>query len=276
MGRRYMLHACYMLRPKSRYMLHATCRQGVKIVFGTSKPTQIENGLLAFFTKIDNDPAHGNSKTRSMAEPSADLIAWLAAANEALVVYAKVFASEGYENFGMLRGIKEDERDDILEALDAAGIKKVRSDRGVWRAPVCVRVFCRPVPISLFYGCARSFRRRPAAGAQRAMRRITCTNTCSPFTPTHPGHTHILPTLPASSPKDGRCVRRAPQRRGRWRRRRGRGARPGGRGWSPVRQRQRVWLRSASSPGSGAGGRRRRRRRRRWGRKRVDLPVRPE
>ena len=28
-GRRYMLHACYMLRPKSRYMLHATCGQGV-------------------------------------------------------------------------------------------------------------------------------------------------------------------------------------------------------------------------------------------------------
>ena len=83
-----------------------------------------------------------------MAEPSADLIAWLASVNEALVVYAKVFASEGYENFGMLRGIKEDERDDILEALDAAGIKKVRVDLVVWRGRARPRVhacvFCRP------------------------------------------------------------------------------------------------------------------------------------
>ena len=69
--------------------------------------------------------------TQSMAEPSADLIAWLASVNEALVVHAKVFASEGYENFGFLRNLKEDERDDILEALDAAGIKKVRVDLGV-------------------------------------------------------------------------------------------------------------------------------------------------
>ena len=66
-----------------------------------------------------------------MAEPSADLIAWLASVNKSLVVYAKVFASEGYDNFGFLRNIKEDERDDILEALDAAGIKKVRVDLGV-------------------------------------------------------------------------------------------------------------------------------------------------
>ena len=133
-----------------------------------------------------------------MAEPSADLIAWLAAANEALVVYAKVFASEGYENFGMLRDIKEDERDDILEALDAAGIKKVRWIAAVWRAPKCMRVFCRPAPLSLFYGCARSFRRRPAAGAQRAMRRITCTNTymCS-FYP-DPPWPHAYSTFPPS------------------------------------------------------------------------------
>ena len=61
-----------------------------------------------------------------MTEPSADLIAWLASENEALVVYAKVFASKGYENFALLRGIQEDERDDILGALDAADIKKVR------------------------------------------------------------------------------------------------------------------------------------------------------
>ena len=90
-----------------------------------------------------------------MAEPSADLIAWLAAANEALVVYAKVFASEGYENFGMLRDIKEDERDDILEALDAAGIKKVRLDRGGLARPrVHACVLSPRTPLPLLRMCA--------------------------------------------------------------------------------------------------------------------------
>ena len=86
-----------------------------------------------------------------MAEPSADLIAWLASVNEALVVHAKVFASEGYENFGFLRNLKEDERDDILEALDAAGIKKVRVDLGASWLPsmyarVCILVRRRRPP----------------------------------------------------------------------------------------------------------------------------------
>ena len=86
-----------------------------------------------------------------MAEPSADLIAWLASVNEALVVHAKVFASEGYENFGFLRNLKEDERDDILEALDAAGIKKVGVDLGASWLPsmyarVCILVRRRRPP----------------------------------------------------------------------------------------------------------------------------------
>ena len=33
-GRCYMLHACYMLHPRSRYMLHATWGQGVKFALG--------------------------------------------------------------------------------------------------------------------------------------------------------------------------------------------------------------------------------------------------
>ena len=73
-----------------------------------------------------------------MAEPSADLIAWLASVNEALVVYAKVFASVGYSNFALVGDMDHEERDDILEALDKAGIMKVRGSRGA-RAPACTR-----------------------------------------------------------------------------------------------------------------------------------------
>ena len=37
-----MLHACYMLRPKSRYMLHATCGQGVKAEEAGSGEMEVE------------------------------------------------------------------------------------------------------------------------------------------------------------------------------------------------------------------------------------------
>ena len=66
-----------------------------------------------------------------MAEPEADLIAWLASVNNALVVYAKDFASVGYSNFELVRDMDHEERDDILEALDKAGIMKVRGSRAV-------------------------------------------------------------------------------------------------------------------------------------------------
>ena len=77
-----------------------------------------------------------------MAEPEADLIAWLASVNNALVVYAKDFASVGYSNFELVRDMDHEERDDILEALDKAGIMKVRNlgrSRRGGRAPVCTR-----------------------------------------------------------------------------------------------------------------------------------------
>ena len=91
-------------------------------------------------------------RRHTMAEPSADLIAWLASVNEALVVYAKVFASVGYSNFALVGDMDHEERDDILEALDKAGIMKVRnlgrSRRG--GALLCARVLALSQPRTTF------------------------------------------------------------------------------------------------------------------------------
>ena len=141
-----------------------------------------------------------------MAEPSADLIAWLASVNEALVVHAKVFASEGYENFGFLRNIEEDERDDILEALDAAGIKKVRVDLGAsWMRSVYARacIFvaaCRTLPPR---GCVRSFpSHAPKIWPSVQRVDLEASRNSSPYVP-------LIPHPLAPPTGAGRCVRQA-------------------------------------------------------------------
>ena len=52
------------------------------------------------------------------------LIAWLTSLNEALVKYAPVFEEEGYDNVDLILDSDASEREDLLAALDVAGIKK--------------------------------------------------------------------------------------------------------------------------------------------------------
>ena len=64
----------------------------------------------------DNDDAGG-----------VDVETWLTSVHKSLTPYAKVFTEMGYDNFDLIRDIDAGDRDDILAALDAAEIKKVRA-----------------------------------------------------------------------------------------------------------------------------------------------------
>ena len=58
---------------------------------------------------------------------SVDVETWLTSVHKSLTPYAKVFTEMGYDNFDLIRDIDAGNCDDILTALDAAEIKKVRA-----------------------------------------------------------------------------------------------------------------------------------------------------
>ena len=89
-----------------------------------SKAADVAEGVVAPPPPPPSLPQSPQSQGAAAAD-DVKIAAWLTSINSALVSYEAVFVDEGYENVGMLKEIEgEEDREELLVALDAAGIKK--------------------------------------------------------------------------------------------------------------------------------------------------------